>query len=695
MAEPDYAAGIRAALASGGYAQALDAAQAAVAQHPNEAFAHRLLGATQRAVGQQAEALASLDRAIALAPDDADAHFERAGVLLGERKLDDAQQSLARSIGLDPNLFSAYALQAQLALGRGDLDEAARLHRFAARIAADDPGVVAIEGMLALRQGEPARAQIVLANALKKTPGHTQLSYALGFVYMEQGHFAFAEQMFRNVLAQNPDAKNLHALIADMLRQQGRPGEAVQEIAPLLSDPQHATPGLRRIAGELELAADQPERALPWLRDALGAQPDDRRTLLALMEAWQRLGTVDDARATLDAALATSPEVIDLWHARLAFEPVGGDSARAVVARWLTATPDAIPALEAQMALQDMGGEISAVLATAQRIVALEPGRSSGEMRLFEGLLESDPGAALVRVNDLLSRAPSPESLPLLRGWLAIAQDRAGQWPAAVATWSDLHGESVARHLPLWEPSAPRAEWPALEVAASDNPAVGLLWGPPGSAVERVAVVLANGLPGFRADRFSPTPPQDALQQFGAIADLTSGALSPERLVAQWRSGLSARGVDDGQIVDWLLYWDNELLLALRPQLPGALLLIALRDPRDMLLDWLAFGSTLPPLALASPLIAARWLAQVLEQVATLHEQDLFPHQLLRLDDMLDQPQALADAVGAAIQSPLPAPDANRLGPPHFPAGHWRDYAQALDEPFALLTPVARRLGYE
>jgi hypothetical protein len=29
-----------------------------------------------------------------------------------------------------------------------------------------------------------------------------------------------------------------------------------------------------------------------------------------------------------------------------------------------------------------------------------------------------------------------------------------------------------------------------------------------------------------------------------------------------------------------------------------------------------------------------------------------------------------------------------------FPAGHWRVYAQALAEPFALLAPVARRLGY-
>ncbi len=699
MHDPDFetrfAAPIRDALSRGAGAEALTAALAATTAHPNDAQALRLLAAAQRAAGDPAQALRSIDRAIALAPDDADAHFERAGLLLGERQLDAAQAALARSIGLDPNLFGAYLLQAQLALGRGDLDEADRLRRLAARIAPEHPQLAAIEGMLALRRGDPARAQVVLASALQRTPDDAQLGYALGFAYMEQGHLAFAEQVFRNVVARHPDAKNLHALIADLLHQQGRTAEAAAEIAPLLADPMYATPSLRRIAGELELAAGHPERALPWLRESFAAQPQDQRTLLALSEAWRRLGAGEEARTTLDAALATSPLVAELWQARLAFEPVGGDTVHAVVARWLAAMPDAMPALEAQMALQDMAGVSAAAEATAQRIVAVEPGRSSGELRLLQGLLQRDPAAAVTHVERLLARAPSAESRRLLQGWLAIAQDRAGQASAAVASWSRLHADAVAQQLPLWPPSAPRTDWPALAAPAPTTGAVGFLWGPPGSTVERVAAVLANGLTAFRADRFNPTPPPDGLQQFRTIADLDAGTLAAAALVTQWRAGLPERGVDDGQIVDWLPYWDNALLLALRPQLPEALLLIALRDPRDMLLDWLAFGSLLPPLALASPLVAATWLAQVLDQLATLHEQDLFPHRLLRLDTLLDDAQALAAAVSAAIETPLPAPPAAMLGPPRFPAGHWRAYADALAAPFAALTPVARRLGYE
>lgn len=695
MQDPEFAAGIRDALSRGASAEALAAARAAATAHPDDAQAHRLLAAAQRATGEHVQALASLDRAIALAPDEADAHFERAGLLLGDRQLDDAQAALARSIGLDPNLFGAYVLQAQLALGRGDLDEAERQRRLAARIAPEHPHLVAIEGMLVLRRGDAARAQVLLATALLRTPGDPQLGYALGFAYMALGHLAFAEQVFRNVLAQTPDAQNLHALIADLLRQQGRPAEAVQEIAPLLADPAHATPGLRRIAGELELAAGHPERALPWLRDAFAAQPQDRRTLLALVEAWRLLGAVEEAHATLDAALATAPQISDLWQARLAFEPVGHDSAHALVARWLLALPDALPALEARMALQDMAGDNAAAEATAQRIVAVEPGRSSGERRLLEGLLQRDAAAAVVHVEGLLARAPSQESRRLMQGWLGVAQDRAGHAAAAVATWSRLHADVVPQRLPLWQPSGARNRWPELAAAAPDAASVGFLWGAPGSAVERVAAVLSGGLPAFRSDRFSPDPPRDGLQQFHTIAALEHGAGDAEALAAQWRAGLPERGINDGQIVDWLPYWDNALLLALRPQLPGALLLIALRDPRDMLLDWLAFGTSLPPLAMASPVAAATWLAQVLDQLATLHEQELLAHRLLRLDDVLEDPQALADAVSAAIETPLPVPPATALGPQRFAAGHWRAYADALAEPFAVLSPAARRLGYE
>jgi tetratricopeptide (TPR) repeat protein len=689
MESTDFSTGIREALSRGDYVQALAAATVAASAHPDNAQAYRLLAAAQRAAGEPVAALASIDRAIALAPDEADAHFERAGLLLGEHQVDAAQAALARSIGLDPNLFGAYVLQAQLALGRGDLDEAERLRRLAMRIAPEHPQLAAIEGTLALRRNDPARAQNILANALQQHPDDAQIGYALGFVYMAQGHLAFAEQVFRNVLARHPDAINLHALIADLVRQQGRPAEALQEIAPLLADPARVTPGLRRIAGELELLAGSPERALPWLRDAFAAQPQDRRALAALMETWRRLGDGAQARATLDAALATSPQIEDLWQARLAVES-DTPAIRTVIDRWLMAMPGSVVALEARMALHDRTGEAAAAEIIAQQIIALEPGRSSAEFRLLDGLLERDPAAAIARAGQLVAQAPAGDGRLLLTGWLALAHDRAGEPAAAVALWSQLQAQVAGARLPLWQPGTPPVQWPEFGAVTPDAAPIAWLWGPPGSAVESVAAVLAATTPAFRADRFGPSPPPDAFQRFQSIADLQSGAVSPAQVFAQWQAGLAARGIRDGQVIDWLPYWDNQLLLALRAHAPHGMLLIAMRDPRDLLLDWLAFGAR-PPLALGTPMVAAEWLARVLGQVATLQEEALYPAQLLRVDGIHDDPVALAAAIGV----PAPVQPSNQRSQKRFPAGHWRAYADVLAEPFAVLTPIAQRLGYE
>ncbi|MFD0739801.1 tetratricopeptide repeat protein [Lysobacter koreensis] len=681
------------ALRRGAAAEALSAAREAVTAQPHDPTSQRLLAAALRLGGDRDGALAAIDHAIGLAPDDANLHLERAGLLLQERQLDDAQAALARSIGLDPNQFPAYIVQGQLALGRGDLDEAERLARTASRIAPEHPQVAALEGTLALRRGDADRALAILSGAAERGGAdEPTLRHALGFAYLAKGHFAFAEQAFRGMLEGNPASRPLRALVADIVRRQGRPAEAADELAPLL-DEADATPALQRLVGELELEAGRNERALPRLRAAFDAAPHDRRTLMALIEAWQRLGALDEARTTLDATLATHPQSADLWRARLLFEPFAGDEARAVVARWLEAMPDFVPALEAQSTIHDHAGESAQSEAVSARITELQPGHTQAELRLIDALLQREPEAAIARVESLLARAEDDGVKRMLRQLLGRSFDIAGQPDAAAATWAELHAEVVDQRLPLLEATAPRSEWPELAPLPEPAPGVLLLWGAPGSLVERIALTFEAGGGPLRADRFGAQPPQDPLQRYPTPAELASDALDGSFLVNQWRATLPARGIADGNVFDWLLWWDNALLLALRPYLPEAVLMIALRDPRDMLLDWLAYGGPVP-LALESPEAGARWMATVLNQIAALHEQDLFPHRLVRLDAIADDPIAIAQALGDALDTRIPALPEGAFGPQRFAPGHWRAFAQPLAAAFALLTPVAQRLGY-
>ena len=679
------------ALRRGAADEALDAARVAAAAQPQDPATQRLLAMALRLSGDSAGALATIDHAITLAPEDADLHLARAGLLLQERQLDEAQAALARSVGLDPNQFPAYIVQAQLAIGRGDLDEAERLARTAARIAPTHPQVAAIDGALALRRGDPDRALAILTEAAGRAPEDQQLRHALGFAYLAKGHYAFAEQAFRGMLERDPQSPGLRALIADVVRRQGRPGEAADELAPLLQT--GATPALQRMVAELELAAGRAADALPRLRELAAAAPHDRRTLAALIEAWRQLNDPEDARTTLEAMLAEHPLLPDLWLARLSVEPFAGEGARTVAERWLAAMPQFVPAHEALLTVLGTAGESAQAEALALAITELEPGHAQAELRVIDGLLKRDPDAALARVESLLARAEDPVVRRSLRQLLGRTHDIAGRPDMATAIWAELHAEVVSQRLPLPQPTAPIAQWPDLAPLPDPAPAVLLLWGAPGSLVERIALTFELSGGPLRADRFGPKPPNDPLQRYDTPQALVDGSVDGAEVVARWRAALATRRVDNGNIFDWLLLWDNALLLALRPHQPEALLLIALRDPRDMLLEWLAFGSP-APFALESPLVGARWLAQVLEQVAELHEKDLFPHHLLKLDEVADDPVALAQCIVDAMQIPLTAAPARSLGPQHFAPGHWRTFAGPLAEAFAVLTPVAVRLGY-
>lgn len=680
------------ALRRGDTAAAVDAARRFADASPEDAQAQRLLAHALRSSGDDAGARAAITRAVALAPDDAGLHLEQAGMLLGMRDVEGAGRSLDATIGTNPNAFGAYIVQAQLALGRNDLAEAERLARLAARVSPDDPALLAVNGALALRRGRVDEALAMLSQAVKLDPDDAVALHALGIAHMEKGHLAFAEQAFRSLLERTPGAGMVRLLIAQLLQRQGRTAEAADELATLVADPALATAELRRHAGELQLAAGRPERGLELLRGALAADPRDGRTLTAIMAAWGRLGAIDDARRTLDAALATVPDSDDLWRARLMFEWRDARVSSGLVERWRAIMPDSHEALDAALALHVREGRRDEADAVARTLLDRVPGHMRAELQLAESLMASDPSAAARRLEALLARAETPGDHALLGQRLGLAHHHAGDFKAALASWERLNARQASERVPLPVTTPAPGQWPEPAPAEADAPQVVFLAGLPGSPVERVADLLAGAVPGFRPDRFGARPPSDAFQNIATPTAIARGTIAPAAVAASWREALPARGVE-GAVIDWLLWWDNAYAAVMREALPGATLVAVLRDPRDMLLNWLAFGAS-TPFALASPQVAAEWLAASLEQLADLHEQDLVPHHLLRLDEISEDPAAIVARLREALGIELPEPPAGYFGAPRFRAGGWRDYADLLAGPFATLAPAARRLGY-
>lgn len=669
-------------------AEALTLARALVAAHPGDAQAHHWLASALQQSGDPQAALVSIDEAIKLAPEQSSLHVARASLLINAGGVENARSALAAASSINPNEFDAYAVQAQVALGLGDLDEAARLSRLASRIDPDHPQLAAIDGMLALRRGDATQALQLVSSALRREPQNVQLRYAMGFIYMEQGHWAFAEQSFRSLLDTLP-ASTLVPLIADLMGKQDRHAEGADELAPLLANPEVTTPALSRFAGLLRIAAGQPGEALPLLVHALSQQLHDPGTLGALVEIGRDAKYRTQVLGALEGALATAPDSLPLWQARIAIEPVG-ESAHAVFRRWTMHMPQSVNALKSQLELHLRLGEESAANLVAKRILALDPDDATAQSHIIMPLFAKDPDAAVAQIRSWLSETKDPARRLALQGWLGQAQNDSGLYLEAADTWVYLHAES-SNAVGLPPVSAARQEWPDLGVLPASSGSALFLWGLPGSGVERLAAVMAGSESSFRGDRLGPTPPSDGLQDYAVVEQLANGQLSGQALVNRWRETLPLRGIHDGVVIDWLAWWDNAFLLGLRPGLREGLLVIAIRDPRDMLLEWLAFGSALP-FSMSGPLRAAGWMSFVLDGIANLVEQKWYPCRVVRTDHIADDPNEAAAAISDALQQEWPVPAS--VGPRRFPTGHWRNYAQALAGPFALLTPVAVRLGY-
>jgi tetratricopeptide (TPR) repeat protein len=676
------------ALRRGAHDEALAAAREAVAAHPDDAQAHRWLAVALAQAGKPQDALESIESAIALAPEDADLHLVRGSLLLAMRETDKAGAALSQATTLDPNQLGAYFLQAQLALARGDADEAERQARLAAILAPEHPQLDVIHGMAAVHRGDTKGAIQLLTTASERGED-PQLLYALGHAYLQEGHVAFAEQAFAKMLEMTPDSAGLRGMIAALRLQQRRPDEALEVLQPVLDAAEPAF-AAQRMAGIIELAASRPQQALRWLRAAFSMRPTDARVISAAAQAWQGAERQEEARAALDAALAAHPRERALWQARIRFAEAR--EGRELLDRWLQALPDDPEALELLASAHDIAGEKEKALELTRRLTEVAPDLLGPALRLASHELREDPGAAIERLQALVPRHPAPERQILLHARLVQAHDRLGPPGQRAAEWLAERRALHDNALPLPEPVPAPARWPEAGTHQGRH-ATAMLWGAPGSGVELLAEAGTAGNLPLLFDRMGRNAPDDAFQSALTAQRLASGETTPEAVIDTWTRGLRQRAADNRPVIDWLPWWDNALLLALRPLLPDARLLVALRDPRDMLLNWLAFGNR-PPLRLDEPVEAAGWLARTLGQVAELHEHEFQPHRLVRLDDALDNPAALTDALNLALDTQIAPPTRPLYYGPRLPAGRWRHYQEALAEPFAELHAVAQRLGY-
>ena len=696
------------ALQGGDHAAAVAAARTWLVQEPDNAQARHLLGVGLQAQGQLDDADAAFAQAAALAPERAEFHIARALLAVQRRDTAAARAGLDHAIAQDPNQLVAYLSLAQLALAGNDMDEAERQLRLAERINPDHPHLLALRGQALHAKGQGDAALAALGQAVQQAPDDAMVQGVLGLALLSLGRFGFAEQALRNALALQPNPALRHALLRSLLAQ-NRVDEARDEVAALLRDTPNDAAALA-LQGQLALARGDRALARDAFERSLQARPHSG-VLQALQRLLQDAGVGHDLAAIVETVVARHPGFDPGWAALLTLARGDGVRSSALAERWYIASPT-VPATELLAQVSEAGGDHARAAELAQSVVARDPSRTSAQIVLARAALRAgDAAAAVARLQPLAAKTGDAATRRGLLGWLGMALDRNGQFAAAAAAWQE--GQRLAQaplSLPrglanpvLVETALARAASIANVATQAGTGVTTLLWGAPGSSPE-IAASLLRGASELHlaSDRFSPRSRLDGFSQPEAI-DLFPATLegAADEFVASWHAGLSAAGVTPANAVDWLPHLDSRVLPMLRAAAPGTRIVVVLRDPRDLLLNWLAFGAP-QRYGCADPVAAARWLAEVLGTVAMLREQALLP--MLELGGgVADGKLSLgADALASFLELAQP-PDtgpAQRLRngplalPTALPDNHWRHYGTALADAFAPLHAIAARLGY-
>jgi tetratricopeptide (TPR) repeat protein len=448
------------------------------------------------------------------------------------------------------------------------------------------------------------------------------------------------------------------------------------------------------------------DEAVIALTASLRREPRQPGALEALVASWNALGVQEQGEAFLESMLAQAPTFEPAWGALLTLQRGQPQRSVETVARWHAACPQSAPANELAAQVAEAAGDFARATELAHAAVRLDPTRLAAQVLLARADLREDRGAdARARLEPFHAAIREQSTRRAVGGWLGRACDAAGDHELAARYWTQAHAD-VAEQQDFPALTLPDAELESrftAALAAAGTPAEDaplLLWGAPGSRVERLAALLNGAGPVVLNDRFGPAPRDDGFRLGNVGARSASGPEeAAERFAQRWRDGRAQVGAQPGDI-DWLPYWDARLAPPLVRGLPGARMVVALADPRDMLLNWLAFGAR-QRLPMSDPLRAAQWLALQLEQLAFLAHR---PQPALRVvwAQQLDEAPAevaasLAEFLGLAQAPPVEAMQPAQFGAgglaSGFPHGHWRHYADALREPFAVLEPIALRLS--
>ena len=240
---------------------------------PQDAEAHRNLGATLHDQGQWAASLESLRRALEIRPDDVEALVDAGNALRGLGRALEAVPLYQRALARNSQLVEAQNNLGNAFLELGRHGDAVGCYRLALAIRPNDAQILCNLGHSLAALGKREEAVAVFSEAVELEPQSAENHYQLGNALFELRRIDDAAASYRQALSLQPAFAPALLSLGLTLRQQRRPAEAeVSCRAALAIDPNYVE--ALSFLGELQADRGQFSAAEELFQRAIAISPD-------------------------------------------------------------------------------------------------------------------------------------------------------------------------------------------------------------------------------------------------------------------------------------------------------------------------------------------------------------------------------------------------------------------------------------
>ncbi len=189
-----------------------------LAESPEDAMAHAVLGICLSQRKQFAEASQEVESAIHLAPEEPFAFYANAIVLEKRNRFAEAEAAISEAIGMDPYQPHYFAQLSQLQYSQRRWRDALESSEQGLALDPEDANCTNLHAMALVKLGRKIEAGDAIETALKRNPEDAFSHANMGWSLMERGEHEKAMEHFREALRLNPELEWARAGIIEAMK---------------------------------------------------------------------------------------------------------------------------------------------------------------------------------------------------------------------------------------------------------------------------------------------------------------------------------------------------------------------------------------------------------------------------------------------------------------------------------------------